>query len=198
MEHSNRLAIVLNGPPRAGKDTAIEILSDIFPEADVYQFFRPIKELLHEELGLSVPYDFYEEDKDVPRPEFGGMTPRRAYIDKGDRMQAEHGHSILTDTYFSAIASSTAPILITTCGMDSEALEIAGIFGVENTLVLCIHRDGCDFSQDSRSWVHSEHLNIQNVRNVHGRQREYQSEVAAVCRAWVEIAQRFEKGVAAA
>lgn len=198
MENVNRLAIVLNGPPRAGKDTAIEILADVFPDGDVYQFFRPIKELLHEELGLSVPYDFYEETKDVPLPEFGGMTPRRAYIDKGDRMQAELGHSVLTDTYFSAIASSNAPILITTCGMDSEALEIASIFGVENTLVLRIHREGCDFSQDSRSWVHSEHLNIKDVRNVHGRQREYQSEVAAVCRAWVEAARPEIRSVAAA
>jgi hypothetical protein len=198
MENTNRLAIVLNGPPRAGKDTAIEVLAEVFSDADVYQFFRPIKELLHQELGLAVPYDFYEDAKDVPLPEFGGMTPRRAYIDKGDRMQAEHGHSILTDTYFAAIASSNAPILVTTCGMDSEALEIAGIFGLENTLVLRIHRDGCDFSQDSRSWVHSDHLTIRDVRNVHGRQREYQSEVAAVCRAWVEAARLSEQRVAAA
>lgn len=197
MDVTNRLAIVLNGPPRAGKDTAIEVLSEVFPDADVYQFFRPIKELLHQELGLSVPYDFYEATKDVPLPEFGGMTPRRAYIDKGDRMQAEFGHSVLTDTYFEAIASSNAPVLVTTCGMDSEALEIARIFGVENMLVLRIHRDGCDFSQDSRSWVHSPHLNIRDVRNVHGRQREYQSEIAAVCRAWIDGA-RPEARTAAA
>jgi NAD kinase len=114
------------------------------------------------------------------------MTPRRAYIDKGERLQAAHGHSILIDTYFKSIASCAAPILVTTCGNDGEACEISRIFGNENVLVLRINKDGHDFSQDSRSWVVSPHLNLRDVWNFHGRQREYQSEIAAVARQWVE------------
>lgn len=186
MDENKGIAIVLNGPPRAGKDTAIAILEKVFPESDVYQFFRPIKELLHRELSLNVAHDHYEVLKDTPLPEFGGMTPRQAYIDKGDRMQAEFGHSILLDTYFEAISSSNAPILVTTCGMDSEALEIASIFGPDNVIVIRIHKDGHDFSQDSRSWVVSPTLNVRDVMNVHGQQREYQSQVAAVAKMFVE------------
>lgn len=186
MDDNKGLVIVLNGPPRAGKDTAIAILEQVFAESETYQFFRPIKELLHRELGLDVGYDHYEVLKDTPLPEFGGMTPRQAYIDKGDRMQAEFGHSILLDTYFEAIASSSAPLLITTCGMDSEGLEIASIFGTENVFVIRIHKDGHDFSQDSRSWVVSPTLNIKDVTNVHGQQREYQSQIAAVAKMFVE------------
>ncbi|NTF17521.1 hypothetical protein G6L37_03860 [Agrobacterium rubi] len=186
MSNSSRLVIVLNGPPRAGKDTAIEILQDVFSEGDVFQFFRPIKEMLHAELGLDVRHDHFEALKDQPLPEFKGMTPRRAYIDKGERLQAEFGHSVLLDIYFQSISSSTAPVLITTCGNDGEACEIASIFGNENVLVVRIHKDGCDFSQDSRSWVSSTHLNLRDVRNIHGRPRDYQSEVAAVASIWVD------------
>lgn len=186
MSTSSRLVIVLNGPPRAGKDTAIEILQDVIKDGDVYQFFRPIKEMLHVELGLDVPHDHYELQKDDELLEFGGMTPRRAYIDKGERLQAEFGHSVLLDTYFEAISSSNSPVLITTCGNDGEACEIASIFGNENVLVIRIHKDGCDFSQDSRSWVTSPHLNLRDLRNVHGRPREYQAEVAAVACQWVD------------
>jgi len=196
MAATSRLVIVLNGPPRAGKDTAIEILQEVFREGDVYQFFRPIKEMLHAELGLDVRHDHYETQKDEPLEEFGGMTPRRAYIDKGERLQAEFGHSVLLDTYFEAISSSTAPILITTCGNDGEACEIASIFGNDNVLVLRIHKDGCDFSQDSRSWVTSSHLNLRDILNVHGLQREYQKAVAAAASQWID-ARRQELAYAA-
>lgn len=186
MSTASRFVIVLNGPPRAGKDTAIEILQDVVKDADVYQFFRPIKEMLHVELGLDVKHDHYESRKDDPLPEFNGMTPRRAYIDKGERLQAEFGHAVLLETYFEAISSSTSPVLITTCGNDGEACEIASIFGNENVLVVRIHKDGCDFSQDSRSWVTSSHLNLRDLRNVHGKAREYQQEVAAVVGQWLD------------
>lgn len=185
MEDRKRIAIVLNGPPRAGKDTAMLILQEVFPEAEVFQFFRPIKELLHRELGLSVPHDHYELLKDTLLPEFGGMTPRRAYIARGDRLQEEFGHDVLTERYFEAIQDCNAPILITTCGMDSEAMTLAGIFGAENMLVLRIHMEGKDFSEDSRSWVHNAALTIRDVENVKGKPREYQSEVAAVVKDYV-------------
>jgi hypothetical protein len=186
MATDGTLVFVLNGPPRAGKDTGSEILLDVFKGAEVYPFFRPIKEMLHAELGLNVPHDFYEDVKDQPCEEFNGMTPRRAYIDKGERLQAEFGQSVLIDTYFESIANCTAPVLVTTCGNDGEACEISNIFGNDNVLVIRIHKDGCDFSNDSRSWVTSQHLNLRDVKNVHGRQREYQSEIAAVARQWAE------------
>lgn len=185
MDQLSRKVIVLNGPPRAGKDTAIEILEKVFNEAEVYQFFRPIKELLHEELGLDVPYNHYESLKDQILPEFNFMTPRLAYIDKGDRLQRELGYDILTDIYFTAISNCNAPVLITTCGKDSEAVLLADMFGVENTLFLRIHREGKSFKGDSRSWVSSSHLNIQDVHNEPDQVREYQERVAEIARVFV-------------
>ncbi len=185
MAQADRKVIVLNGPPRAGKDTAILSLQKIFDDVEVYQFFRPIKEMLHKELGLNVPYDHYEALKDDPLPEFRGMTPRLAYIDKGDRLQLELGHDILSDIYFSAISNCHAPVLVTTCGMDSEAVKQSEIFGVENTLFIRIHMQGKSFENDSRSWVHSPFLNICDVENVVGDVSSYQQRIADIAQAFV-------------
>ena len=189
MEDLKRTVIVLNGPPRAGKDTAIHALQAAFPGIEVYQFFRPIKEMLHADLGLDVPYDHYESLKDVELPEFGNMTPRKAYIAKGDQLEAQFGPTVLTDIYFEALNRCTGSFLVTTCGKDSEAVKQAEIFGVDNMLVMRIHRAGKDFAGDSRSWVVSRHLNLCDVTNIPGQPRAYQAEVAAVAREFVQSRQ---------
>lgn len=190
MEDRKRIAIVLNGPPRAGKDTAILVLQDVFPGAEVYQFIRPIKERVHRNLGLDVAYDHFEVMKDIPLEEFNGLAPRYAYIAESDRLEAEFGRDILTDIYFAAIAQCDAEILITSCGKDSEAKKIADMFGVDNTLFLRIHKEGRDFSKDVRSWVTLPELNIRDVENVHGKPREFQSEVAAIVRDYVNTREK--------
>lgn len=182
METGKQLVFVLNGPPRAGKNTGIDALEVAFPGSEIFEFFRPVKELLHRELGMDVRYDHFEDVKDEPREEFSGSTPRFAYIARGDALEAEFGPTALTDLYFREVARCNAPVLITTCGKDSEAIKLASIFGNENTLFLRIHREGKDFSQDSRSWVESSHLNIRDVTNVPGDPASYQAEVADVAR----------------
>ena len=185
MDSTSTIVIVLNGPPRAGKDTATDVLKGHFKDSQVYPFFRPIKEMLHAELGLDVSFDHFETVKDDPRDEFGGMTPRLAYIDKGERLQSEFGHSILLDIYFESIRACNAPLLITTCGNDGEAVEISRLFGNENVLVMRIHKDGHDFSGDSRSWAETSSLNLQDVWNVHGEIAEFQSRVVGSASAWL-------------
>lgn len=185
MEDGKQIVLVLNGPPRAGKNTGIDALHAAFPDAEVFEFFRPVKELLHRELGLNVCHDHFEAVKDVPRPEFGGKAPRYAYIDRGDALEAERGPAALTDFYFAALGNCKAPILITTCGKDSEALKLASMFGADNTLFLRIHMDGKDFSQDSRSWVVSSSLNIRDLTNVKDAAHLYQAEIAEVAREYI-------------
>ncbi|TLX16926.1 hypothetical protein [Rhizobium sp. MHM7A] len=185
MEDGKQLVLVLNGPPRAGKNTGIAALEAAFPDAEVFEFFRPVKELLHRERGLDVRHDHFEEVKDEPCPEFDGKAPRYAYIDRGDALEAERGPTALTDFYFAALGDCKAPILITTCGKDSEALQLASMFGTENTLFLRIHMDGKDFSQDSRSWVVSSTLNIRDVTNVKDEAHRYQAEIVDVAREYI-------------
>jgi hypothetical protein len=180
MEERKRLAIVFNGPPRAGKDTAILVLESQYPKAEVYQFIRPVKEKVHRDLGLEVAFDHFERSKDIPLEVFGGLAPRYAYIAESDRLVEELGPDILTDMYFHAISSCNADILITSCGKNSEAEKLASIFGVDNTLFVRVNRAGHDYSKDVREWITVDGLNIRDVHNEDGKLREFQSEVAAV------------------
>lgn len=180
MEERKRLAIVFNGPPRAGKDTAILVLEQQYPKAEVYQFIRPVKEKVHRDLGLDVVFDHFEKTKDIPLDVFDGLAPRYAYIAESDRLVAELGPDILTDLYFDAISNCNADILITSCGKNSEAEKLASIFGADNTLFVRVNRAGHDFSKDVREWITVSGLNIRDVHNEDGKLREFQSQVAAV------------------
>lgn len=189
MEDIRQFVFVLNGPPRAGKDTGIDALAKTFPDAEVFQFFRPIKELLHKELGLEVHYDAFELVKDDPCIEFDGKTPRRAYIDRGDRLEAANGPEALTDMYFAALGVCKAQILITTCGKDSEALKLATMFGADNMLVVRVHREGKSFAGDSRSWVVSDTLNIVDLENVPNQPEIYERAISETARSFIAARQ---------
>jgi hypothetical protein len=67
-----------------------------------------------------------------------------------------------------------------------EALAVANSLGLENVLVLRIHKDGHDFSKDCRTWVQSHELTIIDIVNENGKRREFETEVAARVRSFLE------------
>lgn len=187
MFEQRKIAIAFNGPPRAGKDTATLVALDIFDDIAVYQFTRPVKELTHKEWGLDVAFDHYETLKDTPLPEFGGMSPRQAYIAKSDALKREKGPDVVADLFVEAIVGCNSGIMVNPdCGGDMEAHKIAGVYGYENLLVVRIHKDGHDFSQDCRTWVTDPLFQTHDIKNVQGERREFQSEIAAVIKSFVD------------
>ena len=73
--------VLISGPPRAGKSRAGACLAERLG-ADHFALSDLLKRLTHEHFGLyPVPATHhFEESKDQPREEFGGLTPREAYI----------------------------------------------------------------------------------------------------------------------
>lgn len=187
-----KIAILLNGPPRAGKDTAVEALSKAFgPSAEVFKFTRPVKDLTHRLAGLDCPHDAYEDLKDTPLPEFGGRTPRQAYIDTSRDLKAREGEDAVARLFVDAISASEASVILNPdCGDDMEALRVAEAFSHDAVLVIRIHREGHDFSNDCRTWVTSPLLRIVDVTNRSGFRREFESEVVAHALGFLEAARR--------
>lgn len=183
-----KVAILLNGPPRAGKDTAVEALAPLLgEEAEVLKFTQPVKDYTHRQAGLDCRHDAYEEQKDAPLREFGGRTPRQAYIETSARLKAEHGPDIVCRMFVEAIKNSPARIILNPdCGDDMEAEHVAEALGYDSVLVVRIHRDGHDFSQDCRTWVRGTRFATVDVHNEDGRRREYESEVVAHALAFLE------------
>lgn len=184
----SKIAILLNGPPRAGKDTAVAVLEEAFgPEAETFKFTQPVKDRTHARFGLDCAHDTYEILKDTPLPEFGGMTPREAYIDTSRKLKDEQGEDAVRKLFVNTILSSEAQIILNPdAGDDSEAEAVAEALGVENVLVIRISRDGHDFSKDCRTWVTSPALRIADVTNEEGQRKVYESQVVALARSFVE------------
>jgi len=189
MAHENgKIAILFNGPPRAGKDTAVNALVDtIVEDFEIIKFTGPVKDLTHRNHGLECAQDAYEINKDTPLPEFGGKTPRQAYIDTSTNLKKVSGINAVAKLFVEAIHASKASVILNPdVGDDMEALAVANSLGRENVLVLRIHKDGHDFSNDCRTWVQSDELTIIDIVNEDGKRREFESEVAARVRGFLE------------
>lgn len=189
-----KIAILLNGPKYCGKDTAATALLEAFgAEASIFRFTVPVKEETHRRYGLDVAYDHYEDQsvKDAPLPEFGGLSPRQAYIKVGDELRAEHGPDIVTRMLCDNISRSPIPVVVNPdCGGDGEAEGIVNLLGYDRVIVFRIHKEGHDYAGDSRSWVSSDKVRKIDIVNVAGQVADYLSTVR-------HIAEMFHNSVLA-
>jgi hypothetical protein len=193
--HSPKIAILLNGPKACGKDTAARALLDEFgSEGAVFRFTVPVKEETHRRYGLSVAYDHYEDRsvKDSPLPEFGGLSPRQAYIKVGDDLRAEHGPDVVTKMLCEQIDGSRARVVINPdCGGDGEAEGIAEKLGADRVLVFRIHKEGSSYAGDCRNWVTSSKVRKVDIVNIEDQVSDYVETVR-------HVATMFRDAVAAA
>lgn len=195
-----KIAILLNGPPRCGKDTAVDALRSSFGvEGQVFKFTSPVKDMTHKNAGLDCQHDFFEELKDTPLDVFGGRTPRQAYIDTSADLKARYGIDAVAKLFVEAITASDASVILNPdVGDDMETECVADALSADCVLVIRIHREGRDFSKDCRTWVNTDRVKIVDVKNVDGRRREYESEVVAWAQKFVSDArQRVERAYAA-
>lgn len=184
---TSKVAILFNGPPRAGKDTAVSaVLNTNIGNIEVFKFTAPVKDLTHKNAGLNCDHDEFEVLKDTPQEVFNGRTPRQAYIDTSEELKEKYGHDAVAKLFVESIMASDADIILNPdCGNDMEALCVADALGHENVFILRVHKDGHDFSQDCREWVVTPLLNIIDIENREGSRREFESEVAARVRQYL-------------
>jgi hypothetical protein len=202
--------ILLNAPPRAGKDTAaraiISALRDdgrraLVPEkdlpsyTDIVGFSHELKELTHRAYGLDLPHDAFEQAKAVPQTCFGGKTPREAYIHFSEEvMKPAFGQNIFGKLFVARLAhlKKTEPnrlVVVPDSGFVPEAEEVIRSFAQNNVLLLKIdaQRRGCTYEGDSRNYVDlpvTTHW-IDNNRTGTIGKAVFQHLVAAAAREWL-------------
>ena len=162
--------ILLNGPPRAGKDYAGAALLEHLPAGTpILKFAQELKERTHalyrlvDAFGNLCPHDHFEDRKDTPLVEFEGLTPRAAYIAVSERLiKPLHGERIFGEWLARRIDQlEVGTVVITDSGFVPEAEVLVEKFGAENCLLARIHREGYTFAGDSRSYLDLSHLNVQ-------------------------------------
>ena len=179
------LVIMFNAPPRAGKDTACEILMRKFPESVKYEYF---KEYLYKEsakvLGLdfnfwaSVCQDGDLKDKPMLRLQTGeaegSLTPRDILINVAENiLKPKHGKDCIANAtahkiakiiqQFKAEKGYNPIIVVPDLGFPYEADAVRTIIPSAEVAVVHIKREGYTFEGDSRNYVPKAKYRIENT-----------------------------------
>ena len=154
--------ILINGPPRSGKDFAGRAIAAAIPgPTRIVKMAKELKERCHAAHrlinvhGEPFAHDTFEDNKDKPTAVFEGMTPREAYIAFSENWikptfgAAQLGRWLADDIDEFPCATH----IVTDSGFTEEAMVLVQEFGAENITLLRVHRKGYDFSGDSRGYI---------------------------------------------
>lgn len=163
--------IVLNGPPKSGKDTIGQALYAELTFRGVKvkreKFASPIKDAVAAFLGLTeVERTMYFENpevKDHPSRVFFNKTPRQVLISfSEDWVKQKFGAEAFG--YLLKLRTEDLPddyIVVTDCGFDVELNP----FDVTDIAVVRLHRDGCSYKNDSRGYITRDDIFSFDVKN---------------------------------
>lgn len=165
--------IVFNAPPGAGKDAAVEYIVSNYHTAFHFSFKRKLLDITQCIYGVSKQtWDswYTRVGKEIPRPELNGMSCRDALIFVSEKViKVNFGKQ-----YFGrqeALYTKDKFEIGYTLGVSSDGGFIEEIdpiikqYGEENILIVQIYRPGYDFSNDSRSYIYPENVEIYEIQN---------------------------------
>lgn len=148
--------ILLNGPPRCGKDTVANYICRRF-DAHHHKHALILQRAVSALFAVPWPewQARYEPDKDTPWETLEGLTPRQAMIWVSEEvMKPRFGHTYFGRKLAATITAGRAPLnVISDCGFQLEQDPIISTFGAENCILIRIHRPGTSFANDSRSYI---------------------------------------------
>lgn len=179
--------ILLNGPPYSGKDTFAAIVKKHYGSVTSHRkFSAPLKQGLTEMFRLTQhELDKLEADKGTPSPLLCGMSWRQAQIWLSEEvMKPKFGPDIfgrLMSKGVYGIDPRRRLVVISDSGFLTEANDVADRFGMANVHVVEIHKPGCSFEGDSRSYWSSERWNRHVLHN-DGTLEEYEAKVLSLTR----------------
>ena len=176
--------VFVNGPPCSGKDTVGDILFRCGSGRRLAQkFAMEVKERTHaafrivDKTGRPVPHDYFEKQKEVPLDCFLGLSPRQAYIEFSERFykplfgERIFGTLLARRLELTLLAASKQKFFrhvpdaftITDSGFAEEAVPVVRMFDAENCTLIRVHREGCNFDSDSRSYIDLSSLGVKTV-----------------------------------
>ena len=161
--------VFLSGPPRAGKDKLAMNICSYFNshgrvKATIFSYCNLLKRITHLKYGSlhgikPLPYDYFENCKDVPHELFFGQTPRNTYIQVSTNLKAAHGSDFLAlrlaariQKFFSNGISKPKIALVADTGFAEEIEPVLNLEPNASALIR-VHREGRGFSSDCRRWV---------------------------------------------
>lgn len=157
--------ILLNGPPRSGKDTLAHMLKDHIgaDRATVMQFSEPLKRAVHAMYGmpLDTPAKVFDDVKHIPQDALSGKIPREEYVVWWNRICEQYGEEHFGRVLLTkAGLSGKDYIIISDCGRRGEPMPLIRAVGPENVLLVQLYLGGTDFGEDGRDYVDLRDLDV--------------------------------------
>lgn len=169
-----RKVVVLNCPPRSGKDTiAIELHNN-----DHYQILSFKSKLIAIALlvsGVTIEEwnERYENRKDEPWDRLGGLSQRQYLIKiSEDWIKPVHGKQYFGNVVAQQIIESNNSVVIPDGGFEEEIQPVAEELG-SDLLILQWAREGCNFDNDSRDWITTFPDNTVRIEDNNGTVEEH-------------------------
>lgn len=171
-----RKIIILNSPPKAGKNTIADYLSTnhgLYHECLKNELYRIISHILNMSLEEVIYYCNHVELKELPNKLFGNISPRQYLIELSENfMKKIHGKDVLgirLANNMSIAAFEICGYVLSDGGYGGtieELLPVVNKFGVDNILVVRVHRDGCTFVNDTRKYLLDDHLSSYGIKSI--------------------------------
>lgn len=164
--------ILLNGPPRAGKDTAAKMILGMLREVGHTAYEDKLSAPIKQAFAATVDADInefvvggYEEFKERVIPIFG-VSFRQWQIDFSEKfMKPLYGTNIFSKLLLER-ATGEDFCVVSDCGFQKEADYLSQH---SPCYVINIHRQGATFEGDSREWVSASRAELEfNVKNYAG------------------------------
>ncbi len=173
--------ILVNGPPRSGKDTVGDIIAKIAGGTPVkfaaslkratHAFFHALRDdfsddTLYVATRASINDAYYEQTKETSMPLFGGLTPREAYIGASETfLKPTFDNDVFGNILADQIERSDKKLFVVTdSGFQSEAEVMIRRFGLDNVKLIRLTRAPYTFEGDSRGYIALE-ASTYGIRN---------------------------------
>lgn len=159
--------ILLNGPPRSGKDTGADYLANSRP-AVAFKFSGPIKAAIKAAFDLSDEQVTYLESiKNEPDKLLFGRSYREVQISFSENwMKPLFGDQVFGHLAARKTAKQQARLFVCSdSGFASEAEPVLDTIGRQNTLLIRIYRPGKTFAGDSRSYICLDGVETIDIHN---------------------------------
>ncbi|MGG5812568.1 hypothetical protein [Falsiroseomonas sp. CW058] len=174
------VVLLINGPPRAGKDTLASHLIERIGGATRRRMAHELKVRTHRLYDCPPESwddpDYYDDVKDVPSAQFHGLSPRAAYIAVSETyFKPTHGEEFFGELFvrwLDGIGPETRLVAVPDSGFLTEVRPILRRVGLSRLLLVRVHAGGRgkSFAGDSRGYIDIPRVPTLDVRNdVDGR-----------------------------
>lgn len=205
LKNRKKLVIIFNGPRSSGKDYAAKIVTDTFKGAVHLEFKKALREVAHHMASLhsneyvswnlqdavsecnEIEYSECKADKDeIYRHAFGMRSWRQFLIWISETViKPIFGQDIFGRAAAKLVQETNASIIaFSDGGFQVEVDELLKLEGV--TVIVCrLYRDGYEWGNDSRGYVHSGH--IQTTWSIVNTENYYTTDVVQLVRNCLEL-----------